>query len=122
MTENDSTPWLNISDKAALKVEQLVLAEDNAALKLRVYIVGGGCSGFQYGFKLDEVVNADDVLIETQGITMVIATLCKPYLEGATVDYVEKLQGAGFVIHNPNAETTCGCGSSFSLKGCPSSK
>jgi iron-sulfur cluster insertion protein len=120
MTENDSTEWLNISDKAATKVLQLISMEPNpAALKLRVYIVGGGCSGFQYGFKLDATVNPEDCLIKKGPVSMVVASMCRKYLEGATVDYIENLQGAQFMIHNPNAETTCGCGSSFSLKTCP---
>ena len=87
----------------------------NAALKLRVYIQGGGCSGFQYGFEFDEGCSEDDFAIVTDGVTLLVDPLSLQYLAGAEVDYSESLQGAQFVIRNPNAKTTCGCGSSFTV-------
>ena len=103
------------TDSAASKVKALLAEEGNAQLKLRVYVTGGGCSGFQYGFKFDENINEGDTAIENNGVTMVVDPLSYQYLVGAEVDYVEGLQGAQFVIKNPNATTTCGCGSSFSV-------
>jgi len=100
---------------AAAKVRELILDEGNPALKLRVYITGGGCSGFQYGFTFDEQVEDGDVTVERDEVTLVVDPLSFQYLEGAEVDYSESLQGARFVIRNPNAETTCGCGSSFGV-------
>lgn len=114
----DSAPLLTITDSAAAKVKALVLAQGNPSLKLRVYIVGGGCSGFQYGFKLDSEINIDDTIVDIAPISLVVSELSIPYLQGAVVDYVENLQGAQFVVKNPNAESTCGCGSSFALKEC----
>jgi len=98
---------------AAAKVRQLIDEEGNAALKLRVYIQGGGCSGFQYGFEFDEAQGEDDVAVRTDGVTLLVDPLSLQYLMGAEVDYSESLHGAQFVIRNPNAKTTCGCGSSF---------
>ena len=106
---------LVFTDSAARKVQQLILEERNPELKLRVYISGGGCSGFQYGFSFDENVQEDDLSIVNDGITLLVDPLSLQYLEGAEVDYSESLQGAQFVIRNPNATTTCGCGSSFSI-------
>jgi len=100
---------------AAGKVRQLIDEEGNDALKLRVYIQGGGCSGFQYGFEFDEAKAEDDLAVETDGVTLLVDPLSLQYLTGAEVDYTENLQGAQFVIRNPNAKTTCGCGSSFTM-------
>ena len=102
------------TDSAASKVSELIAEEGNDNLKLRVYVSGGGCSGFQYGFTFDEEVNEDDTSVENGGVTVVIDSMSIQYLAGAEVDYKEDLSGAQFVIRNPNATTTCGCGSSFS--------
>ena len=99
---------------AAAKVRELIREEGNPALKLRVYIQGGGCSGFQYGFEFDEQQNEDDFAVATDEVTLLVDPLSLQYLVGAQVDYTESLHGAQFVIRNPNAKTTCGCGSSFS--------
>jgi iron-sulfur cluster insertion protein len=103
------------TDSAAEKVGALIAEEDNNNLKLRVYISGGGCSGFQYGFTFDEEVNEDDTQIENGGVTVLIDSMSVQYLNGAEIDYKEDVSGAQFVIRNPNASTTCGCGSSFSV-------
>jgi iron-sulfur cluster insertion protein len=100
---------------AASKVRELILEEANPGLKLRVYITGGGCSGFQYGFTFDEKVDEGDITVDRDDVTLVVDPLSFQYLEGAEVDYSESLQGARFVIRNPNAATTCGCGSSFGI-------
>ncbi|HYB52140.1 MAG TPA: iron-sulfur cluster insertion protein ErpA [Burkholderiaceae bacterium] len=105
---------LIFSDAAAEKVRQLIDEEGNPALKLRVFVQGGGCSGFQYGFTFDEVVNEDDTTMERNGVTLLIDAMSYQYLVGAEIDYKEDIEGAQFVIRNPNATTTCGCGSSFS--------
>ena len=105
---------LQFTSAAAAKVRELVAEEGNDALKLRVYIQGGGCSGFQYGFEFDEEQAEDDLAVVTDGITLLVDPLSLQYLMGAIVDYTESLHGAQFVIRNPNAKTTCGCGSSFS--------
>jgi iron-sulfur cluster insertion protein len=102
------------TDNAAQKVASLIQDEGNDNLKLRVYITGGGCSGFQYGFTFDEDVNDDDTQIVKEGVTVLIDSMSIQYLSGAEIDYKEDLSGAQFVIRNPNATTTCGCGSSFS--------
>ena len=109
------TSPLAFTAAAASKVRELIAEEGNAALKLRVYIQGGGCSGFQYGFEFDEGQNEDDFAIVTDGVTLLVDPLSLQYLMGAEVDYRESLQGAQFVIRNPNAKSTCGCGSSFSV-------
>lgn len=106
---------LQFTPAAAAKVRELIAEEGNAALKLRVYIQGGGCSGFQYGFEFDEGQNEDDLPIVTDGVTLLVDPLSLQYLMDATVDYTESLTGAQFVIRNPNAKTTCGCGSSFTV-------
>ena len=106
---------LRFSTAAASKVRELISEEGNAGLKLRVYIQGGGCSGFQYGFEFDENRAEDDVAVDTDGVSLLVDPLSLQYLMGAEVDYSESLQGAQFVIRNPNAKTTCGCGSSFSM-------
>jgi iron-sulfur cluster insertion protein len=100
---------------AAHKVRELIAEENNPNLKLRVYISGGGCSGFQYGFTFDEQSADDDLAVVKEGVTLVVDPLSLQYLMGAEVDYTESLHGAQFVIRNPNAKTTCGCGSSFSV-------
>lgn len=105
---------INFTDSAANKVAGLIKEEGNDNLKLRVYITGGGCSGFQYGFTFDEEVNDDDTQIQKGGVTVVIDSMSIQYLNGAEIDYKEDVSGAQFVIRNPNATTTCGCGSSFS--------
>jgi iron-sulfur cluster insertion protein len=105
---------LIFTDSAADKVKQLVEEEGNPELKLRVFVQGGGCSGFQYGFTFDEVVNEDDTPMTKNGVTLLIDAMSLQYLMGAEIDYKEDLQGAQFVIKNPNATSTCGCGSSFS--------
>jgi iron-sulfur cluster insertion protein len=103
------------SDSAAAKVKELVDEEGNPDLKLRVFVQGGGCSGFSYGFTFDEIVNDDDTTMEKNGVTLLIDAMSFQYLVGAEIDYKDDLQGAQFVIKNPNATTTCGCGSSFSV-------
>lgn len=115
--EPTETPELPIqfSDAAATKVKQLVDEEENPNLKLRVYVTGGGCSGFQYGFTFDEDVNPGDMAIEKQGVSMVIDPMSLQYLVGGIVDYTEGLEGSRFFVNNPNATTTCGCGASFSV-------
>ena len=105
---------LNFTDAAANKVRELILEENNPNLKLRVFVTGGGCSGFQYGFTFDEIVNDDDTKMEKNGVMLLIDAMSLQYLTGAEIDYKEDLEGAQFVIKNPNATTTCGCGSSFS--------
>lgn len=110
--ENNS---VNLSDKAANKIGLLVAEETNPKLKLRVYIIGGGCSGFQYGFSFEEETADGDMIVEKNGVQVIIDPMSFPYLIGSTVDYLEDLQGSRFVINNPNAKTTCGCGSSFSI-------
>ncbi len=106
---------LVFTDSAASKVAELVAEEGNPELKLRVFVQGGGCSGFQYGFTFDEVVNEDDTTMVKNGVTLLIDSMSYQYLVGAEIDYKEDLEGAQFVIKNPNATTTCGCGSSFSV-------
>lgn len=109
----DST--LIFTDNAAKKVRQLIAEEGNDKLKLRVFISGGGCSGFQYGFTFDENTQDGDMIVENAGVALLIDPMSFQYLIGAEVDYKEDLSGAQFVIRNPNASTTCGCGSSFSV-------
>jgi iron-sulfur cluster insertion protein len=108
-------PPLNFTNAAAAKVGKLIEQEGNSALKLRVYISGGGCSGFQYGFTFDEEIQEGDTTIENGGVTLLIDPMSVQYLMGAEIDYQEDLSGAQFIIRNPNASTTCGCGSSFSV-------
>lgn len=121
---NDENQELIIfTDAAAAKVKELIDEEENPRLNLRIYIIGGGCSGFQYGFKFDETINDDDYIVEKQVATDdrsgAVKLLCDPlsfqYLQGAEIDYKEDVNGSQFVIRNPNAKTTCGCGSSFSI-------
>jgi iron-sulfur cluster insertion protein len=106
---------LIFTDSAAAKVKELIDEEGNPDLKLRVFINGGGCSGFQYGFTFEEDVNDDDTKVEKGGVTLLVDPLSFQYLVGAEIDYSEGLQGSQFVIKNPNAKTSCGCGSSFGV-------
>jgi iron-sulfur cluster insertion protein len=106
-------PPLIFTDAAANKVGELIREEDNPDLMLRVFVSGGGCSGFQYGFTFDEKVEDGDSSVENQGVTLVVDPMSVQYLMGAEIDYKEDLQGAQFIIRNPNASTTCGCGQSF---------
>jgi iron-sulfur cluster insertion protein len=106
-------PQLVFTEAAARKVHELILEEGNPSLKLRVYISGGGCSGFQYGFTFDEEQAEDDLAVDREGVTLVVDPLSLQYLTGAEIDYAESFSGSQFVIRNPNAKTTCGCGSSF---------
>ena len=106
---------IRLSDNAVHKVQTLVDDEGNPNLKLRVYITGGGCSGFQYGFTFDENTADDDWVIQKDGVTALIDSMSYQYLVGSEVDYMEGLEGARFVVNNPNAVTTCGCGASFSI-------
>ena len=108
-------PSVIFTDSAAAKVQALIDEEQNEALKLRVYITGGGCSGFQYGFTFDENVDEGDTQVAKNGVTVLIDAMSIQYLMGAEIDYTSGLQGEQFVIRNPNASTTCGCGSSFSV-------
>ena len=105
---------LIFTDSAAAKVADLIAEEGNTDLKLRVFVQGGGCSGFQYGFTFDEAVNEDDTTFEKNGVTLLVDSMSFQYLVGAEIDYKEDINGSQFVIKNPNATTTCGCGSSFS--------
>ncbi|WP_036573648.1 iron-sulfur cluster insertion protein ErpA [Nitrosomonas cryotolerans] len=111
----DAPSALLFTDNAATKVKQLIEEEGNDNLKLRVFISGGGCSGFQYGFTFDELVNEDDTVIEKDGVKLLVDPMSFQYLIGAEIDYQENLQGAQFTIKNPGASSTCGCGSSFSV-------
>lgn len=111
---DEETP-LTFTDAAAAKVKSLIEEEENANIKLRVFVTGGGCSGFSYGFTFDEQVSEDDTAVEKQGVTLLVDPMSFQYLAGSEVDYKEGLQGSQFVIKNPNATTTCGCGSSFSI-------
>lgn len=104
------------SDKAAAKVRALVQAEGDDELRLRVFITGGGCNGFSYGFTFDDDVADDDAVVDRDGVSMVVDSMSYPYLEGAEIDYVEDLSGSQFVVTNPNAASTCGCGNSFSIQ------
>jgi len=105
---------LVFTENAAAKVRQLIEEEGNPGLKLRVFVTGGGCSGFQYGFTFDEAVNDDDTSLQKGGVTLLVDPMSLQYLTGAEIDYQENVEGAQFVIKNPNASSTCGCGSSFS--------
>lgn len=111
---NDIPSPLLFTENAANKVRELIEEEGSPDLKLRVFVSGGGCSGFQYGFTFDETTNDDDTLVEREGVTLLIDPMSLQYLAGAEIDYTDGLQGSQFVIRNPNATTTCGCGSSFS--------
>ena len=112
---NDIQVPLIFTDAAAKKEKSLIEGEDNPNLRLRVYITGGGCSGFQYGFTFDDQINDGDLTIENQNVGLVVDPMSLQYLIGGTVDYTEGLDGSRFVVQNPNASSTCGCGSSFSI-------
>ena len=116
MSVESFTPTaIQFSQGAASKVKSLVDEEGNSRLKLRVFVTGGGCSGFQYGFMFDEELAEDDTIIEREGVSLVVDPMSYQYLAGAEVDYQEGLEGSRFIIKNPNATTTCGCGQSFSI-------
>jgi len=106
---------LVFTDSAANKVKILVDEEGNKDLKLRVFVTGGGCSGFQYGFTFDELIADDDAIIDNHGVSLVVDSMSYQYLVGGSVDYIEGLEGSRFIVDNPNADSTCGCGSSFSV-------
>ncbi|EDP99325.1 iron-sulfur cluster insertion protein ErpA [Shewanella benthica] len=114
-TETDDALPIRFTDAAASKVKTLLDEEENDALKLRVYVTGGGCSGFQYGFTFDEKVNEGDLTVEKQGVQLVVDPMSLQYLVGGEVDYTTGLEGSRFFVKNPNATTTCGCGASFSV-------
>jgi iron-sulfur cluster insertion protein len=113
--EQFSPEALSLTDRAIAKIKRLVEEEANDELKLRVFVTGGGCSGFSYGFTFDEIVAEDDTAVEKEGITALVDPKSFQYLAGAEVDYMEGLEGSRFTVSNPNADTTCGCGSSFSV-------
>lgn len=113
--EPGAPPSLVFTDAAARKVGELIRGEENPNLKLRVFVSGGGCSGFQYGFTFDENLEDGDTWVENQGVKLIVDPMSFQYLIGAQIDYREDLEGAQFVIRNPNASTTCGCGSSFNV-------
>ena len=104
-----------LEDSAVTKLKDILAEENNPSLKLRVFVQGGGCSGFQYGFTLDEEQNEDDFVIEKPGVVILVDSMSMTYLTGAEIDYKEELMGSQFTIKNPNATTTCGCGSSFGV-------
>lgn len=106
---------VRLSERAARRVQELIASEGKSSLMLRVYIEGGGCSGFQYGFALEEGPAEDDVVVEHHGVSMLVDPMSLHYLDGAEVDFKDDLQGARFLVNNPNAATTCGCGSSFAV-------
>jgi iron-sulfur cluster insertion protein len=106
---------LVFTDKAAGRVRELLKNESNPNMKLRVYVTGGGCSGFQYGFKFDDQVNDGDTEVSNDGVSVVVDPMSIQYLMGSQVDFVDGIQGSMFVVNNPNASTTCGCGASFSV-------
>lgn len=112
--EVTAAPPLAFTDAAAGKVRELLEDEDNPALKLRVFVSGGGCSGFQYGFTFDENTEDGDTAVEKSGVTLLVDPMSMLYLDGAEIDFSDGVEGAQFVIRNPNATTTCGCGNSFS--------
>ncbi|MGB0964516.1 MAG: iron-sulfur cluster insertion protein ErpA [Litorivicinus sp.] len=115
MAETFIPPSIQVSENAVRKVRMLAAEEENPELKLRVFVTGGGCSGFQYGFTFDESVNDDDTQIHSDDVTVLVDPLSYQYLVGSIVDYREGLEGSQFVVNNPNATSTCGCGASFSV-------
>ena len=115
VAESFNPTSINLSARAVRKIQQLVAEEENQELKLRVYITGGGCSGFQYGFSFEEQAAEDDAAIERDGVTLLVDPMSFQYLAGSEVDYTEGLEGSRFIENNTNAVTTCGCGASFSL-------
>lgn len=115
VAEQFTPPMLALTPAAVDKIRSLVQEEDNSALKLRVYVTGGGCSGFQYGFSFEDEAAEDDTIIQRDGVTVLVDPMSYQYLVGSEVDYQEDLEGARFRVVNPNASTTCGCGASFSI-------
>jgi iron-sulfur cluster insertion protein len=115
VAESFNPAGINLTARAVNKVRDLVEEEENPSLKLRVYITGGGCSGFQYGFSFEDIAAEDDTVIEREGIAVLVDPMSFQYLVGSEVDYTEGLEGSRFIINNPNAATTCGCGASFSI-------
>jgi iron-sulfur cluster insertion protein len=115
VVETHDAVAIALTDNAAKKVGVLISEEENPKLKLRVFVTGGGCSGFQYGFSFDEEINEDDTIISHNGANMLVDPLSFQYLVGSKVDYVEGLEGSRFIVNNPLATTTCGCGMSFSI-------
>lgn len=111
----DLQPMITITDSAFTKINEIIAEQTKPDLKLRTFVQGGGCSGFNYGFTLDHEQNEDDFVIERSGIIVLVDSMSMQYLQGATIDYKEDLMSSSFVIDNPNAESTCGCGSSFSV-------
>lgn len=106
---------INITESAMAKISDILAEENNPRVKLRTFVQGGGCSGFSYGFTLDEEQNEDDFVIEKSGTSILVDSMSMQYLQGATIDYKDELMGSSFTINNPNATTTCGCGSSFAV-------
>lgn len=106
---------MTLTENAVVKIKDILAEENNPDIRLRVFVQGGGCSGFSYGFTLDEMQNEDDFIIEQSGLAVLVDALSSQYLQGADVDYRENITGSQFVINNPNAQSTCGCGSSFSV-------
>lgn len=106
---------ITITDSAVTKIKEILAEEQNPNLKVRMFVEGGGCSGFSYGFTLDEEQNEDDFVVERDGVTILVDAMSSQYVQGAEVDWTESVQGSSFAIRNPNATTTCGCGSSFSV-------
>ena len=115
VVQSQAPTIMSLTDNAAAKVQSLITEEGNPRLKLRVFVTGGGCSGFQYGFSSDEEVAEDDTLIQNKGASLLVDPLSYQYLVGSKVDYLEGLEGSRFVVNNPLGTTTCGCGSSFSI-------
>jgi len=109
---------LKLTEKAAKKIAELIKSEENNNLALRIYITGGGCSGYRYGMALDDNIYEDDVVVEAHGVKVVVDSFSAPFLEGSEIDYVEDVMGSGFSINNPNVVSTCGCGQSFTAKRC----
>jgi iron-sulfur cluster insertion protein len=115
IVESYTPKALNVTVNAANRVQKLLQEESSSDLMLRIYVTGGGCSGFQYGFKLDDVISDDDIVVKEDNAGFVLDSLSYQYLVGSTLDFEEGLAGARFVVSNPNATVTCGCGSSFSI-------
>jgi len=114
-SNTDLHTMITLTESALEKITDILAEENNPQVKLRTFVQGGGCSGFSYGFTLDEEQNEDDFVIDNNGIVVLIDSMSMQYLQGATIDYKEELMGSSFTINNPNAQTTCGCGSSFSV-------
>ncbi len=111
---NEALPVIHLSEQASSKIRELLADEADVSLCFRVFVTGGGCSGFQYGFTFDDAPEEDDTLIQEEGVRVLVDSLSYPYLQGSTLDYQEGLSGAKFMVSNPTASSTCGCGSSFS--------